>query len=169
MQNTIWKKCSYLFLAVITILGCSDNRKMSTVSDVSPVRDSLGLIHIMEKHLNAVSSRDLETLRSTMSPSGNMQLILPGAEIIHSVNAFMEYHEEWFQDTSWSFETKILNTTVGEKVGMAITEVIYREPERDGKPYFNRMIVSCDLVKENGNWYVIKDHASSIEKSTDQD
>lgn len=31
------------------------------------------------------------------------------------------------------------------------------------------MIVSYDLVKENGYWYVVKDHASSIEKSTDQD
>lgn len=168
-QNIIWKKCLCLLLAAIIIMACSDNEKVSTVSNISPSKDSLGLIHVMEKHLNSVSDRDLETLRSTMSPSGNMQLILPGTEIIHSVNAFMEYHEEWFQDTSWSFETKILNTTVGEKVGMAITEVIYREPERDGKPYFNRMIVSYDLVKENGNWYVIKDHASSIEKSTDQD
>ena len=42
------------------------------------------------------------------------------------------------------------------------------EPERDGKPYFNRMHISYTLEKQNGQWYVIKDHASSVEKSTDK-
>jgi len=40
---------------------------------------------------------------------------------------------------------------------------------RDGVPYFNRMIVSYDLENLDGAWYVIKDHASSVEKSTDSE
>tara|TARA_R110002073_G_scaffold57778_4_gene146683 strand:+ start:89657 stop:90028 length:372 start_codon:yes stop_codon:yes gene_type:complete len=122
----------------------------------------------MEKHLDAVTNRDLETLRSTMSPNGNMQLILPSTEIINKVDGFMKYHEDWFSDPSWTFETKILNTEIGEFMGMAIVEIVYREPDRDGGPYFNRMIVSYDLQKIKGQWYIIKDHASSVEKSTDK-
>jgi len=61
-----------------------------------------------------------------MSPTGEMQLILPSSEIIYSVDGFMKYHEDWFQDSTWTFETKILNTEVGDKVGMGVTEVIYR-------------------------------------------
>ncbi len=125
-------------------------------------------IAIIQKHLNSVSNRDLSTLKSTMHPDGKMQLILPGAEIINGVDGFIEYHENWFDDITWTFETKILNTEIGERFGMAITEIVYREPERNGKPYFNRMIVSYDLEKVNGIWYIIKDHASSIEKSTDK-
>ncbi|GJM33085.1 MAG: hypothetical protein DHS20C18_20860 [Saprospiraceae bacterium] len=121
----------------------------------------------LEKHLKAVSNKDLISLKSTMSPNNKMQLILPGSEIINSVDGFMKYHEEWFQDTAWTFETKIINTEVGERNGIAVTEIIYREPERDGKPYFNRMIVSYGLEKFNDKWYIILDHASSIEKSTD--
>ncbi len=49
---------------------------------------------------------------------------------------------------------------------MAVTEIVYREPEREGKPYFNRMIVSYDLEKIDGKWYIIKDHASSIESGS---
>ena len=79
----------------------------------------------------------------------------------------MDFHREWFKDEAWSFETKILNTEVGETMGIAITEIVYREPERNGVPYFNRMIVSYALKKIDGSWYIIKDHASSIEKSTD--
>ncbi len=123
---------------------------------------------VVEKHLNAVTHRDLTTLESTLSPAGKMQLILPGVEIIDSVSGFMEYHRAWFQDTTWTFETRVLNTEVGDRLGMAIVEVVYREPERDGKPYFNRMIVSYVLEKTDGRWYFIKDHASSVEKSTDK-
>jgi len=102
-----------------------------------------------------------------MSPDGEMQLILPSTPIINTVDSFLKFHEEWFVDSTWTFETKILNTTIEEDLGIAITEVIYREPERDGKPYFNKMIVSYALKKKNAAWYIIKDHASSIQKSTD--
>jgi len=123
----------------------------------------------MKQHLDAVTNRDLVTLKSTMHPDGKMQLILPGAKIMDGVDAFMNYHTEWFADTTsqWTFETKIVNSEVGENLGMAITEIMYREPERDGKPYFNNMSVSYVLENVNGTWYVIKDHASSIKKSTD--
>lgn len=122
----------------------------------------------LERHLNAVSDRDLETLKSTMHPKGKMQLILPATEIMDGVDAFMNYHEDWFAMPNWTFETKIINVEVGETNGIGITEVVYREPERDGAPYFNRMTVSYALEKYEGTWYIIKDHASSIEKSTDK-
>ncbi len=51
-------------------------------------------VNTMQKHLNAVTNRDIETLKSTMSPNGEMQLILAGFEIIYSVDGFMDYHEE---------------------------------------------------------------------------
>ena len=121
----------------------------------------------MEQHLDAVTNRDLNTLHSTMHPDGKMQLILQSSEIIDGVAGFMNYHEEWFQDTTWTFQTKILNSEVGDNMGMAVTEIIYGEPDRNGVPFWNRMIVSYDLQKEKDVWYIIKDHASSVEKSTD--
>jgi len=123
---------------------------------------------VLKNHLNAVSNKDLKLLKSTMSPNGEMQLILPGFEIMYSVEKFMNYHENWFKDSTWTFETKILNTEIGDKVGLGVTEIVYREPDRNGEPYFNRMIVSYVLKKIDSNWYIIKDHASSIEKSTDK-
>jgi hypothetical protein len=129
--------------------------------------DQQQFLEVINKHLNAVSNRDLESLKSTLSPTGEMQLILPKAEILYSVEAFLQYHIDWFALPDWTFETKVLNTKVGKQLGMAIVEIIYREPMRDGQPYFNRMIVSYVLERTNGHWYVIKDHASSVEKSTD--
>ena len=96
-----------------------------------------------------------------------MQLILPGMEIIEEVDGFMQYHREWFEAKNWSFDYSILNSEVGETMGMVVVSFTYKESNRDGKPYFNRMVVSYDLQKIDGKWYIIKDHATSVEKSTD--
>ncbi len=152
-----------IFLSII-FQSCDTNQNSAIVQEEEGLNDEL-FISTMQKHLDAVTNRDLSTLESTLSPDGKMQLILPGSEIMNTSKAFMDYHREWFEDTTWAFETKILNTEIGENMGIAITEIIYREPERNGKPYFNRMAVSYALKKDNGNWYIIKDHASSIEKS----
>ena len=122
---------------------------------------------VLETHFSAISDRDLNGLKSTLSPKGNMQLILEGEEIIDKVDGFMEYHAAWFEMQGWTMNNTILNSSVGETMGMAVVEAMYQELERDGKPYFNRLIVSYDFEKIDGQWYIIKDHATSVEKSTD--
>lgn len=124
-------------------------------------------IAVMQKHLKAVSNRDIEKLASTLSPDGDMLLILPGTEIIEKASGFIENQSEWFETTNWTFETKILHSEVGETVASMVVEAIYKEPERDGKPYFNRMHISYVLKKVKGDWFVIRDHMVTVEKSTD--
>ena len=119
----------------------------------------------LEKHLNAVSQKDLASLASTLSPKGDMYLILPNTPVTTTTSEFLDMHREWFQDTSWTFEPKIIHTDVGHYMGIALVETMYREPNRNGKPYFNRMAVSYALRKIDGEWYVVKDQASSLEKS----
>lgn len=150
-----------LFMFGVLLQGQTDTEKSKALDNSNEKM----FVERMQEHLDAVSNKDLATLKSTLSPNGEMQLILPGTEIMYSVEKFMEYHKAWFQDTTWTFETKILNTDIGENIGIAITEIVYREPERNGKPYFNRMIVSYALKKIEDQWYIIKDHASSIEKT----
>lgn len=157
-----------LFLAtslIIIMTSCAEHTKGEQSTSK---HDKQEFIATLQKHLDAVSNKDIATLKSTLSPEGKMQLILPRSEISNSVDSFLDYHTEWFQDTSWTFETKILNTEIGNTLGLAIVETMYREPERNGQPYFNRMTISYVLKKTNNNWYIIKDHASSIEKSTDK-
>ncbi|WP_208107690.1 hypothetical protein, partial [Tenacibaculum caenipelagi] len=99
--------------------------------------------------------------------SGRMELILPNTKITYTVDEFVNLHAEWFKDSTCTMKTKILNIEPGKYIGTATTEAIYREPNRNGKPYLNHMIVSYVLEKGSDNiWYVIKDHASSLKKST---
>jgi hypothetical protein len=94
--------------------------------------------------------------------------LLANTKTTYTVDEFVNLHVEWFKDSTWTMKTKILNIDSGQYIGTATTEAIYREPNRNGKPYLNHMIISYVLEKSNdNNWYVIKDHASSLKKSTD--
>lgn len=158
-----------LLVLVLIVVSCNQKDRVVTqpCNEVNNEANKEAMLSVMKTHLDAVTNRDLKTLKSTLAPNGEMQLILPGQDIIFSTEKFMDFHREWFKDTGWSFQTKILNTDLGKTFGMAVTELTYREPERNGKPYFNRQIVSYDLKKIDGQWYVVKDHCTSAEKSTD--
>lgn len=157
-----------LVIGVLFSSGCSQAPVEPASKAKTEAENISAFMGAMEKHLAAISAKNLDSLAATMSPEGDMQLMLGGMETIVSVDSFMSFHEAWFQEPAWTFDTEILNVEVGSRVGMVIVEAMYREPERDGKPYFNRMTVSYVLRKIKGKWYVIKDHATSVEKSTDK-
>jgi len=147
---------------VAIAFSCNENDKVKTKGNEEEIRLRLSTL------LNAIENKNLDSLESTLFPSGEMELILPDAKVSHSVKGFVDLHRTWFQDSTWAMETKILRVIAGESIAAATTEAIYREPNRNGKPYFNHMIVSYVLAKEADNsWYVIKDHACSTEKSTE--
>ena len=147
-------------IATVLMISC----KSEEPSKKSSVDLEANFIKALQKHLNAVSDKDLTTLKSTLSPKGNMELLLPSQKLMNKAE-FIEMHADWFKDTTWTFDTKIISSTVGSKIGVATIESMYKEPERNGKPYFNKMHVSYTLENIDGNWFVIKDHACSIEKT----
>ncbi|WP_034058489.1 YybH family protein [Lacinutrix jangbogonensis] len=161
-------KYTLILIIALSCFNCNTKTEQIEANIISQEGNEKEFNIVLNKHLEAVSKKNLEAMKSTLTPNGNMQLILPSTEPTNTNTAFINYHKEWFAaPIQWSFKTKILNTNIGETLGMAIVEVVYSEPLRNGKPYFNRMIVSYDLEKTDGKWYFIKDHASSIKKSTD--
>ena len=157
-----------LVIFVITLVSCVGNTDTQPDSFSLKIKNETDFLITLNQHLNAVSTKDIGALKSTLSPKGEMQLILSDDEILNSVDSFVENQAAWFQDTTWTFETRVINTKIGDRVGLAVVETIYREPIRNGLPYFNRMTISYGLEKIEGKWYVILDHASSVEKSTDK-
>ena len=164
------KNISLLFfvfsLILIGLYACEQPAKEAVAQVATVDAKSEALFKAtLKKHLDAVSNKDLATLESTLSPKGNMELVLPNEAIKHTVKDFVDMHREWFQDSTWTFETKILNTHIGQSLGAATVESLYQEPNRNGKPYFNKMAITYVLQKTDHQWFVIKDHASSIEKT----
>ena len=131
-------------------------------------RENSKLFHAtLRKHTAAVAARDIETLETMMSPDGVMHLMRPNTPVVYTTEKYLKYHRSWFQDTSWNLKSTITDSEVGDNMGMAITELMYEVPDRNGKPYWNQMTVSYVLKKVDDAWYVISDHSTSVKKSTD--
>ena len=145
-------------------LSCQNGEVATAIATEA---DKKQFIETLEKHLNAVSSKDLAKLESTLPPDGKYFLMLPRSETTSTSAEFLKMHEEWFTDTTWTFQTKIVYSDVGVQMGLAIVDVMYQEPDRNGQPYFNKMVVSYTLKKFDGKWYVATDHASSLQKTGD--
>lgn len=157
-------------LSLFLLLFACQTKEEPKPTKTSSEENKATFIQALTTHLDAVSQRDLPTLEATLSPKGDMHLILPQSKMTSTVKGFMDYHRAWFEGGGeWTLDNKIVYTNVGEDLGFAVVEAVYKEPERDGKPYFNRMNVSYSLKKMDGKWYVVKDHMCSVAKSTDTD
>jgi len=77
----------------------------------------------------------------------------------------MDGHEGWFEEKDWTIDMNIIYTDNSDNYGIALVESKFNDPDRNGKPYFHNMIVSYALKKVDGKWLVVKDHASTVEKS----
>lgn len=165
MKNISYTTLLLLAFTFFITTSCKEKVPATQELEISKEQNEALFHATLAKHLKAVADKDYPTLQSTMSPTGSMELIQPSAEIVYTADGFMEFHKEWFAVPNWTVKTKVLSTHIGDKIGVATTEFLYQEPERNGKPYFNRLIVSYTLEKIDNQWYFIKDHASSIEKT----
>lgn len=163
-RNFIIKTVLLVFVIALTI-SCKEAKNNMDLNSINIAQNEEDFTVLLQEHLRAVTNKDLERLKTTLSPIGNMELIQPSMEIIYTVDGFLKFHEDFFKDVNSTLNFKIMSKSVGNKIGVATTEAIYREVNRNGKPYFNRLTVTYTLEKINQKWYVIKDHASSIEKT----
>ena len=130
--------------------------------------ESIGLfMTTLEKHMNAITSKDLEVLKESMSPLGHMFFISPNANMVDSVNDYLKYNRDRFQDSTWTMEMEIMNLEVEDKMGFAIVKGHFRKNESNNLSNYNEQefIISYTLRIEKGKWYVVKEQLTPIEKS----
>jgi len=168
IQNSFYS----IFLVCLTglFISCNNTNTGATevdeLSDEERVVENEGLfMNTIQSHLDAVNNKDLMVLNNTLSSEGNMQLVLPNGETVKSARAYIKYYRELFKNSNWTFKYKIINANIEQRVGIAITEIVFQGLDKDGKPLNNKMVVSYALKRVNGVWFITKNHASSIEKS----
>lgn len=157
----------FLFVAVFCFSCQDDLADGNTLVQTAEMKKAdHKLFHAtLRNHLNATFNKDIETLESLMSPDGIMYMMRPGTQVIHSTEAYINYHRNWFQDQQWKLSGSITDSHVGTDVGTAIVDMRYEVPNVNGKAYWNELVISYVMKKVDNNWYVISDHSSSVRKS----
>lgn len=129
------------------------------------VDDTIAKATLMQL-LESIEKKDANALADIMSASDKMDLIFTNGIILPSVDSFVEFHRGWFQDTTWTIRHELVDFEFYGNFATATVKAYYNEPDRNGKPYFHNMVVSYVLQKSAvGNWMIIKDQATSFDKS----
>ena len=113
MRQATHYKLILVSLLLLGLSSCEEKQKAITTNEISQEQNEELFKSVLKKHLNAVIFKDSTILKSTMSPKGNMELIQPAAEIVYTVDGFMNFHKEWFNVPDWTVDTQILSTDIG--------------------------------------------------------
>ncbi|MCB0705537.1 MAG: hypothetical protein KDC34_09525 [Saprospiraceae bacterium] len=153
----------FFMLPLLLTIGC---QPIEPPTPPPAPTDTEAFTAALENHLATVRNKDYESLVNTLPEREYpMQLILPDGTRMQTVGEFLDMHQEWFQDSSWTMDTQILFADRQGDYGMAVVEAMYREADRGGKPYFHKMYITYALKEFEDKWLVVMDHASTVEKS----
>lgn len=159
------------FLGLTLLVSCQNDPAPQTSSKTTAevTKANHKAFHsTLKAHINAISKRDIQTLTNLMHPSGTMHMMRHNTPVIYSTDRYIKYHNLWFEDNTWKLTAQITDSNVGQKLGWALVDVTYRNEKPNTKFYTNKMLITYVMEKVDDQWYVISDHATSVEKTFDK-
>lgn len=109
---------------------------------------------ILQRHTNAIDSRDLEVYLSTIAPRNEQLMILPDGSKWISIEEIRDGHKQWFKDTTWAFNKSLIRKDVRPTWGIAVYQASVDRPDKPGMPFLLSMMFAPE---EDGCWYLQHD------------
>lgn len=114
-------------------------------------------VQTLQKHLDAVANRDLDALLATVSQKPGLTLVMPNGKIIAGFVAYRDFHQTWFADPDWTFSPKVESTLLTPELCHAAIAVEYKDLDREGNPYEQKLYLSLLFRLEQGHWLLVHD------------
>lgn len=109
---------------------------------------------VLERHVNAIKQRDLQTYMSTISPTESQLVILPDGSTWNSRNEVEEGHKQWFADKTWEFNIAEVQRKERADWGLVVYRASVDRPQQAGKPFLLSMMFAS---APDGCWYLEHD------------
>jgi len=111
----------------------------------------------VQNHLKTIANRDLQGFSQYLHPDHHCIIILPNGNMIEGYEDIVSFHGDWFADTDWHMDTKVMDIFANDDMGYALLDVIYHDLDEFGKPYEMKYLLSLLFVKVDDNWILIRD------------
>src|SRR5689334_19544395 len=83
-------------------------------------------------HLDAIQNHNLQALLSTVHDS--VTLIFPNGQRLKSKQEFSDFHQNWFNDSTWTLRPAILKTIQSDSVSYSSIQYQYSDVDSTGTP-----------------------------------
>lgn len=117
----------------------------------------------LERHLNAITSRDFEQFESTLTSRPRLNLILPDGRFTHDSTQYRDMLKGWFETPGWTMTYEVVSKDQTDTMGHALLLVAYDEADRNGSPYHIDHYLSLLFEKEPSGWKLIHDQNTLIQ------
>jgi uncharacterized protein (TIGR02246 family) len=110
----------------------------------------------LERHLNAIRSRDLEALADTVHPD-DVALVTAAGDVVLGAEAFLSRHREWFASETWTLDAEVLHVREAADLATALLELRYRDGDVD-----ERSILSLVFRRDGERWSMVQDQNTPV-------
>ncbi|SMF57959.1 nuclear transport factor 2 family protein [Pseudobacteriovorax antillogorgiicola] len=108
----------------------------------------------LEQFLDAISKKQMATIRKFLPKSGPMAGIMCDGTILDTVEDFLEFFDDWFEDDQWSITHDLVFVEESSEMAYGVTEGDYFDKDDDGEPYSLSLITTCIMRNIEGQWIV---------------
>ena len=155
------------------IISCQHNHEAHVDGDVdadahatpTEIGIKLGFQNAISDHLYAIATKNTDMLKKTVPDSGAFNLIIPTGKMLTTVDEFLAGYEAMFADPESTFTSEVINSSYTSDFGTAVVYSTLEDPDRDGSPYFHKMLFTYNVKKLDGAWKIVSSHATTVEKS----
>lgn len=138
----------------------------SSIALASPSVAAPRFADALQKHLDAVSARDLPALESTLTSGADLELYLPTGKRSTTRKEFVDFHRTWFAEKGWTMRFTPISSHVGRDLAVATVRTRY-EDQVDGKPYWSENWLTLTFGLEPDGWRLVHDQNTRIRTSAD--
>ncbi len=124
---------------------------------LSPKRSlsSLTVRQTLDKHLRAVTQRDLAALAKTL-PEGSLVLITSDGQLVRSVPEFLARHRDWFASATWSLGFEEVSITETPDLAVAVLRLDYRDEPAGRPPRREMSYLTLVFARRDDQWVMIQ-------------
>ena len=128
-------------------------------------QDTRSIREIHKSYIHAVMTQDLSGLMGTITACDTLHFIDAGGRIIETREAYLRFHQEWFQTTGWKISFDLEKVYSAPNWGYTMSTYCYTENRPNGQRLLSKSYVTLIFHKENGEWRIVADICSPISRN----
>lgn len=119
--------------------------------------------NVLEIHLNCMKQKRLDEFLATVLLE-TVTVILPNGTMIADRDGFIKLHQDWFSDTDWTLEFKVLRIEESAEMSYALVSVDYQDLDSKGSPVCLNYYLNLIFKKVDETWLMIHDQNTIFTK-----
>jgi ketosteroid isomerase-like protein len=115
----------------------------------------------LDKHLRAITRRDLTALAETLS-DGPIVLITSDGRLVRSPAEFLDMHKGWFASQTWRLGHEEVSVTEAPDLGIAVLRLDYQDEPAGQAPVREASYLTLVFARRGGVWVMIQDQNTPV-------